>query len=213
MSALSSLKRKVLNQGALWISLFKLRPLLRNINSDSIVIDCGANVGDITAQFAKTGATVYSFEPDPTAFTILKRRFEHSPNVHLFNQAVWVENTKLSLFFHADRQGGQKEFTVSSSVYDNKVNVDASNKTETQAIDLAEFIHQLGKKVSLIKIDVEGAEIDILKDFIKKETYKKFDLAVVETHETKIPGHVEEVKNLERVFAEKDIRNIKLNWI
>jgi hypothetical protein len=82
-----------------------------------------------------------------------------------------------------------------------------------EAIDLVAFINDLDAKIALIKIDVEGAEIEILKHILAQETYKKFELAVVETHETKIPGHVEEVANIKAILEEKGVDNVKLNWI
>ena len=44
------------------------------IEGCDVVFDCGANVGDVTAPLAATGATVHAFEPDPFAFGQLSRR-------------------------------------------------------------------------------------------------------------------------------------------
>ena len=207
------LKRKILNNGALVISLLKLRPLLAKIGEGSIVIDCGANVGDITNQFAKTGATVHSFEPDPAAFARLEKRFKDVSNVILHQKAAWIEDTQIPFFFHEARSENELELTVSSSVIGNKSNVSNTNKVMVDAIDLVAFIENLNTQIALIKIDVEGAEIEILKHILEKETYKKFDLAVVETHETKIPGHVEEVAQIKVMMQERGVENVRLNWI
>ncbi|TMV53643.1 FkbM family methyltransferase, partial [Thioclava sp. BHET1] len=44
-----------------------------------LAIDCGANMGVVTAVLAETGAEVVSFEPDPFAFEQLQLRFgDHS---------------------------------------------------------------------------------------------------------------------------------------
>jgi len=209
----SLLKRKVLNKGALYISLFKLRPLLKGLNSTSIVIDCGANIGDITNKFASTGAQVHAFEPDPQAFSILAKRFANTQNVHLNNAAVWVEDTTLDLHFHEDSDGDSEEFTVSSSVISNKLNVSQSNTVAVKAIDLVAFLQQFDQNIAVLKMDVEGAEIEILDRIITSEVYKKVDLMLVETHETKIPGHQEAVAHLKQKLAEKSIDHVKLNWI
>ena len=39
------------------------------------VIDCGANIGNITGVFENAGAIVIAFEPNKHAFEILKTRF------------------------------------------------------------------------------------------------------------------------------------------
>ena len=37
----------------------------------NIVIDCGANVGDVASRLARSGATIYAFEPQPDCFAIV----------------------------------------------------------------------------------------------------------------------------------------------
>src|SRR5271155_621206 len=59
-----------------------------DVKADDVFIDCGANVGDVTSLFARTGGVVYAFEPHPICFSILRRRFSMMPNVHLFNQGA-----------------------------------------------------------------------------------------------------------------------------
>ena len=51
-----------------------IRKIVRNLGSDDICIDCGANVGVYSQLFAKYGSQVYSFEPNPVAFNILKKK-------------------------------------------------------------------------------------------------------------------------------------------
>src|ERR1700692_1145388 len=58
------------------------------VNPGSLIIDCGANIGDITSTFARTGAEVYAFEPNPVCFSILSKRFSASPNIKCFNRGV-----------------------------------------------------------------------------------------------------------------------------
>src|SRR5436190_23184541 len=97
------LKQIVLNKGALWLSYIKLIPIVRKLDKDSVVIDCGANVGNITKKFADTGATVHAFEPDPLAFDILSKRFGSFPNVMLHNEGVWDKEADMDFFSHKDR--------------------------------------------------------------------------------------------------------------
>ena len=205
-------KRIVLNKGALWLSYIKLVPILRKLNKDSIVIDCGANVGDITRQFAGTGATVHAFEPDPLAFNILKSRFLNNPKVILHNQGVWDRESELAFYTHKDQQAEDVAYTVGSSIMSNKMNIDQEKKQMIQVINLSDFIKKTGK-VNVIKLDVEGAEIGILFNILKEETYKLFDMMYVETHETKIPGQHAELAAIRQIMKDKNVTNIKLNWL
>ena len=205
-------KRIVLNKGALWLSYIKLIPILKKLNKHSIVIDCGANVGHITNQFAGTGATVHAFEPDPLAFKILKKRFLNIPKVILHNEGVWDKEDELSFYSHKDQQAEDVAYTVGSSVMNNKINIDSAKHQRIKVINLSDFIKKLGK-VHLIKLDVEGAEIGILFNILKEETYHLFDMMYVETHETKIPGQLAELVEIRQIMKEKNVTNIKLNWL
>lgn len=209
----AQLKRWVLNRAAATLTNLKLRPLLAGLGEDSVLIDCGANIGDITARFLATGGTVYAFEPDPLAYAALTARFGQTPRLHLFQQAVWTEDKKLPIYFHKDRQGDEIDFTVSTSLLRQKKNVKDESQTEVDAIDLEAFIRRLGRRVNLLKIDVEGAEIEILHSLIDKGTYKKVDLIVVETHENKIEGHDLLVSLLNQKMKKLGIDNIRLNWL
>ncbi len=208
------LKRIVLNRGAYWISRYRLRGILRTLDAGSLVIDCGANVGDISALFLGTEASVIAFEPDPVAHAILVDRFRDNPRFTLHKKAVSDHNGRASFYFHKDRDGADaREFTVSSTLVAEKRNVDAGQSMEVELVDLSAFVASLGRRVDVLKLDVEGAEIGILKKILAEGTHERIGLMLVETHETKIPGHAAEVASLRRELKEKGIQNIRLNWI
>lgn len=45
------------------------------LDKDSIIIDCGANIGDFTSVVARSGSRVVSVEPHGECFSILRKRF------------------------------------------------------------------------------------------------------------------------------------------
>ena len=210
---LGSLKRKILNRGAYLISYIKLIPLLRKDLSGTVVLDCGANQGEIAALFAKTKAEVYAFEPDPIAYSLLSKRFEGVAKVHCLQKAVWIEPDQLDLYLHTSQDGKNADFTVSSSLIKEKKNVSDQHNISIEAIDLIDFIDKLGKKVSILKMDVEGAEIKILERIITEKAYHRIGLILVETHETKIPNQAGSLLKIIEAISKQKINNIKLNWI
>jgi len=207
------LKRIILNKGALYLSYLKLIPILKRLGKDSLVIDCGANIGKITQRFADTGADVIAFEPDPVAFEVLSKRFQHHPKVKCINKGVWDKNAHVSFFSHEAQQKGEVEFTVASSIKDSKINVDPSAATTIEVIDLVEFLQKLQRRVNVIKMDVEGAETEILFKILETQCYHLFDTMYVETHETKIPEQKQQLTLIKEKMKELNVSNIKLNWL
>ena len=151
-----------------------------------ILIDCGANVGDVTSTLARTGATVYAFEPDPLCFSVLSKRFSSTPNVTCFHRGVMDRNCSLTLNSPvAHEQWDDLDSTVSSSFVDSHLPHD--RQTTVECIDLSEFVLALSGKVRLLKIDIEGAEIPVINRLIDTSAIDLIDLAVVETHEVQQP--------------------------
>ena len=64
----------------------------------------------------------------------------------------------------------------------------------------------------LIKIDIEGAEINLIERIIDSGSYKNIGQIFVETHEHKIPELVEPTNTLRARIKKEEITNINLNW-
>lgn len=208
------LKRRILNKGAYLISFFKLRPILRTVHNGSLVLDCGANCGDISLLFARRGATVVAFEPDPVAFSVLQSRLASYDNVTCLQKGVAGEGGKANMYFHRSRGDSEsRAYTVSSSIIREKKNIDNTQSTVIDLVDLDQYIDTLGRPVDVLKMDIEGAEIELLNKMIASGAARKVRLMLVETHETKIPGHEEKVQQLKELIRKEGLTNIKLNWV
>lgn len=205
------IKRKILNTGIIALNYFKLIPDLFRLGKKSIVMDCGANVGYITNLFAMTGAKVFAFEPDPIAFSRLYKRCKNKKNVICLQKAVWDKNGIIQLYSH--KEGHDICLTVGSSIIAEKININNQTAQSVEVIDIIKFMKDQNKMIDLVKLDVEGAEIEILKKIISTNTQYLFRKMYVETHETKIPSQIEELKSIKKEIKNKRIRNIKLNWI
>lgn len=189
--------------------LFKQR--LRQLSSDDIVIDCGANLGVFTSKFANTGAMVHAFEPDPHCFSILEKKFSGVRNVSLHNQAVGVEPGSITLFRAKDFETDPDKFSVSSSVYASKNSVDSSNSISVEQIDLIDFIKKL-PSISLLKVDIEGAEVPLLEKLLDSGVIDKVQQTFVETHDRQIAELAARTDALRARIANEGRNNINLHW-
>jgi FkbM family methyltransferase len=104
-------------------------------------------------------------------------------------------------------------FTVGSSLIAAKKNIDTGRSREVNLIDLIEFLRSNPKRVSLIKLDVEGAEIAILEKILQEKAWGLFDRLYVETHETKIPEQLPALEKIKASIEREGIDHIKLNWV
>lgn len=157
----------------------KLRP-------GDVAIDCGANVGTYTAVMARTGATVHAFEPDPVAFAALQRKFALTTNVTLHKAAASNRNGRAKLYFHSDRDSDPLALSQSSSLDALKTNVDTNSYSEVELVDFATFIDRVGV-IKLLKMDVEGHEVEIINHLIDKNRVSAINQAFVELHDRKNP--------------------------
>ena len=119
---------------------------------DAYIIDCGANIGLSVIYFKQLvpNAKIIAFEPDGKNAELLKRNADsfNLQNVEIRQEAVWIDNTTLSF---------KSEGTMSSKIDESIQN----GENKVQAIRLKEL---LNRKIDFLKIDIEGAEYEVLKD-------------------------------------------------
>jgi FkbM family methyltransferase len=181
------------------------------LTAGDVAIDCGANVGEITAHLARSGATVYAFEPNPHAFAVLQARFAQRPNVRCLPQAVLDFNGVQRLFFHEHSDQDEVHWSTGSSLLDYKRNVLKHKFVDVAVVDLSEFIASLGGRVKLLKIDVEGVEAAILTKLIATGTIHRIDHVYVETHQ-RVPELTAGIDELRRLVREQQLTHINLDW-
>ena len=161
-----------------------------NVDPNDVMLDCGANVGDISSKFARTGATVYAFEPNPLCFDVITKRFALMPKVHCLHNGVMNRDCVLNLSTPEPHAGFDSlETTVAASF-----NVEALQSPDyavkvdqIHCIDIDAFVRQLGKRVRLMKVDIEGAEIEVLNRLMDTGAIDLIDHVIVETHEDQMP--------------------------
>ena len=131
-----------------------LPEITKYITLNSVVIDVGANIGDHTIAYLRaTGPNgiVIAYEPHPLACECLRR---NCPEALAFQCAVGEEIGQANFF--------PEPFNVGAS-YLSKSGNTVVNMTTLDS-DFSKILSPLQwKNVSLIKIDVEGSEIEVLR--------------------------------------------------
>lgn len=182
-----------------------------------LAVDCGANMGVVTERLAATGADVIAFEPDPFAFKTLEQKFGNLPNVTLVNAAVGVGSGTVRLM-RADNFGDNPEgASVKSTILDGGRRIDAENSVEVPLIDFPTWVGEQIKargEIVFVKMDIEGAELDILEKMDAEQLFQNLRCLVAETHERKFKELRDRYKVLrDRVSERYPAGKVNLDWI
>ncbi len=152
-------------QDCLQISIHKIYEPLETelvkklVKKGDVVLDLGANIGYYTLLMAKLvgdKGKVFSFEPEPQNFTLLKKNVEinNYQNVTLEECAIGKKSGKTELFLS---EFGAAMHTIYESEYCHK-------PIEIKIVSLDDYFNnkELKNKISFIKIDIEGSEFPCL---------------------------------------------------
>ena len=155
---------------------------LRNIDQNSVCIDLGANFGLISSMMARRGATVYAFEPNSSAYILLEKKCKIFPKINAIKKAAGIFDRKTNLYLHKDNNGeNETDFTQASSLKSDKPNISKENSEIIEEIDFASFLNEFDY-VDLIKIDIEGYEVELLNHLLNQGSLKNVSKIFVETH-------------------------------
>ena len=147
---------------------------------NSLILDLGANRGDFSKWALGQGATVIAFEPDKDAYLQLVKRLNKFENLFPLNLAVSNKTGLSKFYYHKDKKIDPIGFSISSSLVEEKANIDNSFFNPVLCIDLEVIVKEL--PIKLLKIDIEGAESLIWPAV--KQNYQNIDYLLLEIHNT-----------------------------
>jgi FkbM family methyltransferase len=150
-----------------------------------IVVDIGANIGRYTLIASKrvgTNGKVVAIEAHPGNFEMLNRniKLNRLTNVIPLNYAAYSKETKVKLYVPGEESGNTIYNTIIS---DRARNEDKFVQVSANTLDFllqSKGIKQ--EKVNWIKIDVEGAEFEVLKGATNVLSKSKDIALLIEVH-------------------------------
>lgn len=145
------------------------------------VIDVGANVGVFTSYilYNKLSKKVICVECDSVALLDLKNNFDINPNVDIIDKALYWKNEKIEFYESKDNcivSGILPQEKLKTYLAGNR----NLNKIEVDTITIKDLIDKVGT-IDLLKIDIEGAEYEILEN-TKTEDLLKINNFFIECH-------------------------------
>ena len=146
------------------------------IKSGTDSIDVGVYRGVYSYEMSKYSEKVHSFEPNPIIFKYINKNLKKFiKNIHLYNFALSNQNKTINLKIPIRNSNSNKEifeeyYEMGKATIHNENNFENYENFEIQTKKIDEF--NFDNKISLIKIDVEGHELEVIegaKNTIKRD--------------------------------------------
>lgn len=147
-----------------------------DIKKGGVVVDIGANFGLFSRYCLSRGAgKVLAVEANSEAFSYLEQNIKREEGA-LFHKAVYSYNGEID--FH------ESENSLVSGIYEDRNDILRHGEMKTKSIKCItlDSLLENEKEIELLKIDVEGAEYEIL-EACSDETIKKCSKIYLEFHD------------------------------
>lgn len=128
------------------------------------IIDCGAHIGMATMYFKSMypDARITAFEPEPPNLELLMKNLEVNKmdtNVEVIPKAVWSSEGQMELHVDADEEN---HWSSTSSLF--KGSWTTKQPTAPIVVETVRLSSYLNEPIDILKLDVEGAETEVLKE-------------------------------------------------
>jgi FkbM family methyltransferase len=149
------------------------------------MLDVGANIGSVSLAWSAQSPTlrIHAYEPNPAAFDTLQRNVEANrlqSRVRTFSDGVGRTSGTLQLWIDVQ--------TDLSTAYLDRSPQEGGRRVRVPVVTLDEAWRRLNyEPIWLLKIDTEGAEVDILEG-ASSSLLDAVQHAIVETHDNIYPG-------------------------
>lgn len=176
----------------------------------NIYVDCGVNsIGYFLERYGKYDQ-YHLFEANPDLCVELEKELPPDENVILHNKAVWIENTIMPFYFSTkDALTGPQGSTLIEGK--KTMRVDYKHPIKVDAIDFDEYIKSLPEGSIHVKMDIEGAEYDVIQHMDVNGSLKLLSSFEVEFHSHKFKNKQLSIKhkNVKRT-VEKTVPKVKI---
>lgn len=188
----------------------KYENIVSSLNTKDVVIDLGASIGDSIAGFNKRRPKIIAFEPNPYVFHFLKKRFGKKENIFLVPAGAWIKGDVLPLKLDINHLKDEIICSEACSLYTLPGRT-AEEEIKVPFVDLKPFILS-HDKIKILKMNIEGAEYEILGDIIKNNLEGRIEYIWVQRHDHLSKELAKKGEKLDSEIKKKKVTNIDFGW-
>lgn len=159
-----------------------------SLKENPIIFDVGGYEGTWSSMVLEKykDCTLYIFEPVKEFCDLIKSKFSNNNNVHVMNFGLSNFSGKSKFFINGD----------SSSLLQK-----SGNEVEVDLVDIVSFMQDKGiETVDLIKLNIEGAEYDLLEHMLSRPEMLFVQNLMVQFH-SHVPNCVERRKHIQEKLS------------
>lgn len=156
------------------MAMWKENPYKRfPFQKDDVILDLGANIGDIAIRFSDKVKEIHSYEPMKDTFQVLKKNVTKNKinNCFPYNVAIAPTTGETTIYFNDKAKLSHASVTT--------VPVRGRKKIKVKTLSFAEEVARV--KPTIIKMDIEGGEYDILES-VPDSVFENCRLFLLEVH-------------------------------
>ena len=148
------------------------------LSENQFIIDAGAYIGASSIRFSQLFKhhKVIAIEPFKENYDLMLKNIKKYENIIPINSALVPSNYTDEIFLYKSKTGAWGN-NILQNTFDDR-NLDVINKVNK--IDLSSLLKQYKKKISILKLDIEGSEKMIFEN--DKDILKDIDIIIVELH-------------------------------
>ncbi|EGX87936.1 amino acid adenylation domain-containing protein [Cordyceps militaris CM01] len=149
---------------------------IASLPDDAFMVDAGGNIGMFSLFMKKKypSSTILAFEPAPATFSAFERNMAlHGVSgVQAHQCGLGRENATMALTFYPQMPGNSTLYSEDKANQMKSVDehhpiaklMQETQKVQVDVKRLSDFLNQVPalKRIDLVKVDVEGAELDVL---------------------------------------------------
>ena len=152
--------------------------LIRPTQEEITIIDCGTNIGMSVLYFKllAPNAKVIAFEPNPDTFNIIKDNVgKNNLDVKLYNVGLGKEQGELP--FYTDMGDSSSQSASLTKHIQNK-----NRELKEIKVTIDKLSNYISGPIDVLKLDIEGAEGEVLEDLEETDKLKYCKIVFLEYH-------------------------------